>query len=151
MCLPEQLLKAAVGILPSRASSSIVPCRRGAWVPHSRSASLRPTFASHACTVSTCRFSPLCEAQASAMCSLPRPKRSTAPLSTKAMAWIGLLAERGRIGESMSPHDATTAPSGFTTAAMPSCRLSTTGPRVTSMTTALAHRARSSLITVMLS
>ena len=33
----------------------------------------------------------------SAMCSLPRPKRSTAPLSTKAIAWIGLLAERGRI------------------------------------------------------
>ena len=89
-------------------------------MPHSRSASPSPIFASHARTVSTWRFSPLCEAQDSAMCSLPSPKRSTAPLSTNAMAWIGLLAERGITGCSMSPQDATTVPSALTTAAIPS-------------------------------
>ena len=86
------------------------------------------------------------------MCSSPRPNFSTAPLSTKAIAWIGLLAERGRMRASMSPHDATTVPSGFTTAAAPSCRLSTSGPRVTSMTTGLLLiTSRSSLMTVTLS
>ena len=89
-------------------------------VPHSRSASPRPTVFSQARTVSTWRFSPLCEAHESAICSSPRPNFSTAPLSTKAIAWIGLLAERGRISALMSPHDATTVPSGFTTAAAPS-------------------------------
>ena len=39
------------------------------------------------------------------MCSSPRPNFSTAPLSTKAIAWIGLLAERGRMRASMSPHE----------------------------------------------
>ena len=86
------------------------------------------------------------------MCSSPRPNLSTAPLSTKAIAWIGLLAERGRISASMSPHDATTVPSGFTTAAVALVPALDQRPaRDFDDDRLVAHSSRSSLMTVTLS
>ena len=64
-------------------------------------------------TTLVCSGSPLCEAQATASSSSPRPSWSAAPLSTSGKACNTLTAERGKIGRSMSPSAATSAAVGI--------------------------------------
>ena len=62
-------------------------------------------------TPSTWKGSPECDAHASASSS----PSSDSPASSMPSAWIGLLHERGSIGPSTSPAEASTEPSASST------------------------------------
>jgi len=129
-CLPEQLLFSALGSR-SCAASRARPCRgrvsarrtRARW-GRARSSPASPRRFAHAVPP------PLCEARASASSASLRPSRSAARLGTSGSACKTLTAQRGKIGRSMSPSEATRPPSASSTATAPRCVDSIAAPHV---------------------
>lgn len=89
-------------------------------------------------TPSTWIGSPLCDAQASAKSRSSRSNCSTAPLSNRASACNDLIAERGKIGCSISPALATILPLESAMQNAARWRFSTQLPRVNSTRTGFA-------------
>jgi hypothetical protein len=116
LCLPEQLLKAGVGSAfgaRQRLDARLQARRMGAAFEVVLAQARRLQPGPH--RLDMARLAAVRGAGERDVL-VARPNFSTAPLSTKAIAWIGLLAERGRTRASMSPHESTTVPSGFTIA-----------------------------------
>ena len=98
-------------------------------------------LASMRATTAVCAGSPLCEAQATASSSSPRPSWSAAPLATSGSACSTLTAERGNTGRSMSPSDADHRAVGIDDGDRAAMRRFAVPPRIAS-TRIGVHRSR---------
>ena len=110
---PSSCCAARSARCPAAAIWRWIGSRYGQCAPHSSAPRSSPARASIRATTAVCSGSPLCEAQAIASSSSTRPSWSAAPLATSGRACSTFTAERGKIGRSMSPSDATRAAVGI--------------------------------------